>query len=145
MLPASHVKLPNITADTTCVSLRQLFLVSAVLVLCCLTVYYFHHWSICVCVIRTSSWPSWRIWNRRSWTKIFWKSKERTSTSLYPAYHLHHYHLDQVRKEQFNSTSTPPTSPSTWLILFLFFFFAAKKKVEEDEDDMADLEAWAAN
>ena len=104
---------------------------------------------VCVCVFRMTLWQSWRSWNRKSWTKIFWKSKEQ-KTSLYPAYRLHHCHLDQVWSHtQIEQTLFKNTIHILLRVNIkcnvLFLFVLAKKKVEEDEDDMADLEKWAAN
>lgn len=97
-----------------------------------------------VCVFRTSWWLSWRNSNRKSWTRIFWRSKEQ-KTSHCPAYRRHHYHPDQVPhlKHTWN-VSLHPTCDATFFMTYLCLFLA-KKKEEEDEDDMADLEAWAAN
>lgn len=60
---------------------------------------------------RTSFWPSWRRWNRKSWTRIFWRSRGR-GPFLYRVCHPHHYHPDQVAFVELcaalSCTSLPP-------------------------------------
>lgn len=56
---------------------------------------YFDELMVLIQLLRTSFWLSWRKWNRKNWTRIFWRLKDQVMF-LYPMSHLHHYQQDQV-------------------------------------------------
>lgn len=61
----------------------------------CSWVEHFDELLVLVPLWRTSFWLNWRKWNRKNWTRTFWRLKD-PAAFLYPTSRLHHYPPDQV-------------------------------------------------